>query len=42
VIAGAREHGLPVGYRSRLDLVVTVSDPDHARARRHRDLLAGR
>jgi hypothetical protein len=26
VIAGAREHGLPVGYRSRLELVVTVSD----------------
>jgi len=42
VIAGAREHGLPVGYRSRLDLVVTVSDPDLARTRRHKDLLHGR
>jgi hypothetical protein len=26
VIAGAREHGLPGGYRRRLELVVTVSD----------------
>jgi gamma-glutamylcyclotransferase len=26
VIAGAREHGLPASYRSRLELVVTVSD----------------
>ena len=32
VIAGAREHGLPVGYRSRLELVVTVSDLKPARA----------
>jgi gamma-glutamylcyclotransferase len=31
VIAGAREHGLPVSYRSRLELVVTVSDPDPTR-----------
>jgi len=41
VIAGAREHGLPVGYRSRLELVVTVSDPDPARARRQSELLPG-
>ena len=32
VIAGAREHGLPPSYRSRLELVVTVSDPDPMRA----------
>ena len=41
VIAGAREHGLPIGYRSRLELVVTVSDPDPARARRQGELLSG-
>lgn len=32
VIAGAREHGLPPSYRSRLELVVTVSDTGTARA----------
>jgi hypothetical protein len=32
VIAGAREHGLPPSYRSRLELVVTVSDPNPTRA----------
>jgi hypothetical protein len=32
VIAGAREHGLPPSYRSRLELVVTVSDPKSMRA----------
>ena len=32
VIAGAREHGLPAGYRSRLELVVTVSDHNPTRA----------
>jgi len=32
VIAGAREHGLPPSYRSRLELVATVSDTDTARA----------
>jgi hypothetical protein len=36
VIAGAREHGLPPSYRSRLELVVTVSDPDPARASTHK------
>lgn len=41
VIAGAREHGLPASYRSRLELVVTVSDPGAARAGRPRDLLSG-
>ena len=41
VIAGAREHGLPANYRSRLELVGTVSDPDSLRARRHGELLAG-
>ncbi len=39
VIAGAREHGLPVSYRSHLELVVTVSDPNPARASRHKELL---
>ena len=39
VIAGAREHGLPASYRSRLELVVTVSDTDTARASRNKDLL---
>jgi hypothetical protein len=39
VIAGAREHGLPASYRSGLELVVTVSDTDTARASRHKDLL---
>ena len=33
VIAGAREHGLPIHYRSQLELVGTVSDHD-ARTRR--------
>jgi len=32
VIAGAREHGLPATYRRGLELVVTVSDTDTARA----------
>jgi gamma-glutamylcyclotransferase len=40
VIAGAREHGLPPSYRSRLELVVTVSDPDPARASMHNALGA--
>ncbi len=39
VIAGAREHGLPASYRSRLELVATVSDADSARASTHRALL---
>ena len=38
VIAGAREHGLPPSYRSHLELVVTVSDFDPARARIHNGL----
>jgi gamma-glutamylcyclotransferase len=41
VIAGAREHGLPVSYRSRLELVVTVSDPNPTRASKHKELLSG-
>lgn len=41
VISGAREHGLPPSYRSRLELVVTVSDPNPARASTHTELLAG-
>ena len=40
VIAGAREHGLPPSYRSHLELVVTVSDPDPARASIHNALGA--
>ena len=36
VIAGAREHGLPPSYRSRLELVVTVSDPNPTRASTHK------
>ena len=40
VIAGAREHGLPPNYRSRLELVVTVSDPDPMRASIHNALEA--
>jgi hypothetical protein len=40
VIAGAREHGLPPSYRSRLELVITVSDPDPARASVHNTLRA--
>ena len=40
VIAGAREHGLPPSYRSRLELVVTVSDPDPMRASIHNALEA--
>src|SRR6266481_4011836 len=39
VIAGAREHGLPASYRSRLELVITVSDPIPARASAHKGLL---
>src|SRR5216684_1334487 len=39
VIAGAREHGLPPSYRSRLELVITVSDPDPARVSMHNELL---
>ena len=31
VIAGAHEHGLPTNYRSRLELVGTVSDPNPTR-----------
>jgi gamma-glutamylcyclotransferase len=42
VVAGAREHGLPVDYRAHLDLVPTVSDPDLARNTRHHRLLGGR
>jgi len=38
VIAGAREHGLPIHYRSQLELAVTVSDRDHARSRRQEAL----
>ncbi len=38
VIAGAREHGLPPSYRSRLELVITVSDPDPTRASIHNAL----
>jgi gamma-glutamylcyclotransferase len=41
VIAGAREHGLPTSYRSRLELVVTVSDPNPTRASTHKGLLSG-
>ena len=41
VIAGAREHGLPASYRSRLELVVTVSDTGTARAGRHKAPLPG-
>lgn len=41
VIAGAREHGLPPGYRSRLELVLTVSDPSPARGSAHKQLLRG-
>src|SRR6266571_7891133 len=41
VIAGAREHGLPASYRSHLELVVTVSDSNTARASRHKELLPG-
>lgn len=41
VIAGAREHGLPASYRSRLELVVTVSDPSPARTSTHKELLSG-
>ena len=40
VIAGAREHGLPPSYRSHLELVVTVSDPDPLRASIHNALEA--
>jgi hypothetical protein len=40
VIAGAREHGLPPSYRSRLELVITVSDLDPARASVHNTLGA--
>jgi hypothetical protein len=42
VIAGAREHGLPASYRSRLELVVTVSDFNPTRASTHKELLPGR
>ena len=31
VIAGAREHGLPAGYRRDLELVVTVANPGPGR-----------
>src|SRR6266481_4327400 len=41
VIAGAREHGLPAGYRSRLELVVTVSDHNPTRAGMSGDPLSG-
>jgi hypothetical protein len=41
VIAGAREHGLPASYRSRLELVVTVSDPDPERAGTRKAPLSG-
>jgi gamma-glutamylcyclotransferase len=41
VIAGAREHGLPASYRSRLELVVTVSDAKPARGRTLQELLSG-
>jgi len=41
VIAGAREHGLPPSYRSRLELVVTVSDTGTARANRKKEPLPG-
>jgi len=39
VIAGAREHGLPPSYRSHLELIVSVSDPDPPWARKHNELL---
>ena len=40
VIAGAREHGLPSSYRTLLELVITVSDPDPTRASMHHVLGA--
>ncbi len=40
VIAGAREHSLPPSYRSCLELVATVSDPDSTRAGTHKALGA--
>src|SRR5260370_5695196 len=41
VIAGGREHALPPSYRSRLELVVTVPDPNPTRASTHQQLLSG-
>lgn len=41
VIAGAREHGLPPSYRSRLELVATVSDPNPPPASALEELLSG-
>jgi cation transport regulator ChaC len=40
VIAGAREHGLPVSYRKCLEFATTVSDANPARARTHEELLS--
>ena len=42
VVAGAREHGFPAGYIHRLERLPARTDPDPARARRHRRLLGGR
>jgi len=39
VLAGAREHGLPPAYRSRLEAVRSYPDPNQDRRRRHRTLL---
>jgi hypothetical protein len=40
VVAGAREHGLPERYVSRLSRVAAHDDPDEARTAHHRRLLA--
>ncbi len=39
VVAGAKEHGLPPGYRARLEAVGAIPDPDGDRAARERAIL---
>jgi len=39
VLAGAREHSLPVGYVEAIETVESVNDPDEARCARERMVL---
>jgi hypothetical protein len=40
VLAGARQHGLPAAYVSRIEAVVSIEDPDTVRRATHHAALA--
>jgi hypothetical protein len=39
VVAGAKEHGLPLAYVAALEAVAAKDDPDSARNKEHFDML---